>query len=162
MKPSIISLAALLIAVIWMSSARADTPAHIEISNTSVCALTDAGEIVCWGFPSALTADEPEGEFTDIALGPNDGCAISVDATVSCWGQGYDYVRAQADGMSEEVLRPLRRRRHVASRSQRPRRGRRPPLAATTPARGPLRARSCVGETQRTTARRRRATASCS
>ena len=85
--------ALMLLALVLIVPARAETPVKIDISPTAACALTDTGEIVCWGFDIPLVRDVPEGEFTDLSLGPTDACAITVDSTVVCWGAGYAYVR---------------------------------------------------------------------
>ncbi len=82
-----------------VDQARAETPVHIAIGATAVCALTDAGEIACWGFDIPLVRDAPEGAFTDVAVGPNDACAIDSDGAVVCWGEGYAYVRAKVESI---------------------------------------------------------------
>ncbi len=92
---------ALLLAVFAIVPARAETPVQISISPTAVCALTDTGEIGCWGFDIALVRDVPEGVFTDLSVGPTDACAISADGAAVCWGDGYANVRARIDSMLE-------------------------------------------------------------
>lgn len=87
------------IAILSTATARAETPVEIAIGPTAVCALTDAGEIACWGFDLPLVQDVPEGVFTDLSLGPNDACAIAADGAVVCWGAGYDYVRDGIDAI---------------------------------------------------------------
>lgn len=79
--------------------ARADAPVHISIGATAVCALTDAGEIACWGFNIPLVRDAPAGEFTDLSLGPTDACAITAEHGVNCWGAGYAYVRGKVESI---------------------------------------------------------------
>ena len=91
-------LAALvLLALLLISPARAETPVQIEISTTAACALIDTGGIACWGFETPLVRDVPQGAFTDVGLGPTDACAITVESTVVCWGAGYANVRATID-----------------------------------------------------------------
>ena len=80
-------------ALLAIVPARADTPVEIAISPTAACALTDAGEIACWGFGIPLVDDVPEGLFTDLSLGPADACAITSDGAAACWGAGYAHVR---------------------------------------------------------------------
>ena len=79
-------------ALLAIVPARADTPVEIAVGPTAVCALTDAGEIACWGFDTPLVSDVPQGIFTDLSLGPVDACAITADGAPVCWGAGYDYV----------------------------------------------------------------------
>ena len=93
------ALSALLLGVLWTISTRAETPVHIEISATAACALTDSGEIGCWGFDIPLVHDVPQGTFTDVSLGPNDGCAITAENAVECWGAGYAYAFAAAESI---------------------------------------------------------------
>ena len=88
-----------LLAVLVIAPARADTPVQIAIGSTAVCALTDAGEIGCWGFDIPLVSDTPHGAFTDLSLGPTDACAITADGSAACWGAGYTWVRAGIDAI---------------------------------------------------------------
>ncbi len=82
------------LALLSIVPARADTPVEIAIGPTAACALTDAGEIACWGFDIPLVRDVPQGSFTDLSLGPADACAITSEGAPICWGAGYDYLRA--------------------------------------------------------------------
>ncbi len=88
---------AVLFVLLLPGMARAETPVQFSIGPTAACALTEAGEIVCWGFDLPLVRDVPAGVFTDVSLGPNDGCAITADGGVNCWGAGYAYVRASVE-----------------------------------------------------------------
>ena len=88
-----------LLALFLIVPARADAPVQIDVGPTAVCALTEAGEIACWGFDIPLVHDVPEGAFADLSLGPNDGCAISRDGAAVCWGAGYASVQARIDGL---------------------------------------------------------------
>lgn len=80
------------VAFLDVAPARAETPVEIVISPTAVCALTDDGEIVCWGFDSPLVRDVPPGVYTDLDVGPNDACAITDAGAANCWGAGYAYL----------------------------------------------------------------------
>ena len=98
-------LAALLLAAVVIlldpAATRAETPVRIVISPTTVCALTEAGEIVCWGFDTPLVHDVPEGVFTSLSLGPGDACAINDEGAAVCWGTGYGYINDTIDGILE-------------------------------------------------------------
>ena len=87
------------VATFGATPTRAETPVQIGIGPTAVCALTDAGEIACWGFDSPLVRDVPEGVFSDLGIGPNDGCAVTAESGVVCWGSGYAYVRANIESI---------------------------------------------------------------
>lgn len=92
-------LAALLLSLFLVQTARAATPLHVEIGATAVCALTDDGEIECWGFDIPLVRDAPEGAFSDLSLGPTDACAITTQSTVVCWGEGYARLFEEVEGL---------------------------------------------------------------
>lgn len=92
-------LLAALFAMLPSGDARAAAPVRISIGATAACALTDAGEIACWGFNIPLVHDAPTGEFTDLSLGPTDACAITAENGVTCWGAGYAHVQARVDGV---------------------------------------------------------------
>ena len=94
-------LAAAVVILLDPASTHAQTPVRIVISPTTVCALTDEGEIVCWGFDSPLVNDVPEGIFVDFSLGPGDACAISESGAAHCWGVGYTYLYDTIDGIRE-------------------------------------------------------------
>ena len=97
----VLTLLAALVLLAWFAVApsRAETPVQIAISATAACALTDAGEIACWGFDIPLVRDVPSGEFTDLSLGPTDACAITTQSTVVCWGGGYGRLYDMVDRM---------------------------------------------------------------
>ena len=88
-----------ILALLTVAPTRADAPVQIDVGPTAVCALTEAGEIACWGFDIPLVHDVPEGAFTDLSLGPTDACAITAEGTATCWGAGYAYVRAKIDAI---------------------------------------------------------------
>ena len=90
---------AVAVAIIATDSTRAETPVKLVIGATAVCALTDAGEIVCWGFDTPLVRDVPQGPFIDVGVGPNDACAISDEGNAVCWGAGYAYLRHSVDAI---------------------------------------------------------------
>ena len=47
------------------------------------CALTEAGEVICWG---DSRFDPPPGRFTAISSGAVRTCAVTEDGEVVCWG----------------------------------------------------------------------------
>ena len=56
---------------------------------SSICALTVAGAIVCWGGSSEELLDSPAGTFSAIDFGNSSrtACAAAVDGGVQCWGR---------------------------------------------------------------------------
>ncbi len=91
--------AAVIAALTIIADAEADHPVEIAISATAACALTEAGEIVCWGWDIPLVQHPPAGTFTDLSLGPTDACAINTDGAAVCWGAGYEFVRTAVDSI---------------------------------------------------------------
>ena len=51
------------------------------------CALTAAGEAVCWGWNNFGQAEVPEGRFTAISAGHVATCGITDAAEAVCWGE---------------------------------------------------------------------------
>jgi alpha-tubulin suppressor-like RCC1 family protein len=54
------------------------------------CAIADTGRLACWGDDTDGQATPlltpPEGQFVDVSLGANFGCAIRRDGSLQCWG----------------------------------------------------------------------------
>jgi alpha-tubulin suppressor-like RCC1 family protein len=48
------------------------------------CALTNAGDLTCWGQYAPLT--NGRGPFTDVAVGSDHVCALRTDRTIKCFG----------------------------------------------------------------------------
>ena len=50
------------------------------------CALTGAGEAVCWGWNNDGQAEPPPGSYTAISVGSRHTCALTEDGEAVCWG----------------------------------------------------------------------------
>lgn len=74
---------------------------HGELDGTVVsagfhhtCALESrpsvdfGGALRCWGFDEMGQASPPHGHFIQVSSGHLFSCAIAIDETVTCWGQG--------------------------------------------------------------------------
>ncbi|KAJ4964627.1 hypothetical protein NE237_016476 [Protea cynaroides] len=60
----------------------------IAVGQEFVCGLLTNGEIKCFGTNNSIVGKEPTGNYTFIAAGPEQACAISMDNTlVDCWGK---------------------------------------------------------------------------
>jgi hypothetical protein len=77
---------------------------QLSAKGQHACAVRTNGELACWGAgkrddvadancPLAQhygQSDPPTGQFVQVAVGDNHGCALRVDGTVVCWGAGSD------------------------------------------------------------------------
>ncbi|MFU8805782.1 MAG: hypothetical protein ACNA8W_18350, partial [Bradymonadaceae bacterium] len=51
------------------------------------CAITEAGDLQCWGFDANDRTNPPQGQnYKEINLGPDHACALTNTGTVNCWG----------------------------------------------------------------------------
>ena len=61
----------------------------IGVGEYQTCALTDPGEVVCWGSGS-LDDDLPDGPHTAVAVGWRHACALTDAGEVACWVWSYE------------------------------------------------------------------------
>ena len=62
----------------------------IGVGEYRTCALTDAGEAVCWGWRGSPDDDVPGGPYTTLAVGRHHACALTNDGEVACWVWSYE------------------------------------------------------------------------
>ncbi len=55
-------------------------------SEGHVCAILQAGTVLCSGADSSGETDAPEGEFEQISAGNCNNCAVQTDGSIECWG----------------------------------------------------------------------------
>lgn len=61
----------------------------LSVASMSQCALTEEGEVDCWGYTEfwSVAIDRPaEKGFTDLDVDGNSACAKRSDGTLHCWG----------------------------------------------------------------------------
>ena len=63
----------------------------ISVGGDRACAITDAGEAVCWGYRADEWGTPPPGPFTEISVGYSEfnerACALTGEGEVRCWAQ---------------------------------------------------------------------------
>ena len=62
-----------------------------HVGDGFTCGLRESGAIDCWGVNQSVNGvvdqtEPPEGHFTAISGGANDGCAIRESGELACWG----------------------------------------------------------------------------
>ncbi len=83
----------------------AQVAGKVDVGGDHACAVTDAGEVWCWGWnlvgqlgdgtndtadtPVAVVGLPSPGRAQAVATGRNFTCALLVDGSVSCWGDDY-------------------------------------------------------------------------
>ena len=86
---------------------------RVSLGNASACALTQSGEVVCWGSNwlgalgtgaatpfSGTLAPTPlnlPGSFVDVAVGGDHACAVTAAREVYCWGSNLYGERGSGD-----------------------------------------------------------------
>lgn len=77
----------------------------VDINLREACALSTAGELVCWALHSDILTplDRDVDQLADFAMGSTFACGIRPDGTGTCWGHGPsfdggDYVAVSARG----------------------------------------------------------------
>ena len=67
-----------------------DRPARtfkaVDVGYDFACALTAAGDIICWGYDGDRRATPPDGQFISVAVGELHTCGILSHGEISCWG----------------------------------------------------------------------------
>src|SRR5690554_1151439 len=59
---------------------------RVDVSGTSVCAVTTQNRILCWGDVYRLNGGVLEGRFQDVSLANNYVCGLGLDGRVACQG----------------------------------------------------------------------------
>ncbi len=62
----------------------------IGVGEYRTCALTDPGEVVCWGWRGVPDRDVPEGPYKALAVGQHHACALTDAGEVACWVWSYE------------------------------------------------------------------------
>ena len=60
--------------------------AAISAGLETACALTAAGEAVCWRSVENKTTAPPSGRYVAVSDGPEHTCALTGDGEAACWG----------------------------------------------------------------------------
>ena len=65
------------------------------------CAIRVDGGIDCWGSDAYHATSPPDGQWTQVSVGEDDGCALAEDGRIACWGiyigPGEDALYSMAD-----------------------------------------------------------------
>ena len=59
----------------------------LTVGGGHACALTEAGEAVCWGSNAYGQAEAPSGTYSAISAGSGDTCALTDAGEIECWGR---------------------------------------------------------------------------
>ncbi len=67
-----------------------DDRSYISVATGSayICALSDVGELYCWGDNDYQQASPPSGRFSALSAGRHHTCALLASSAIACWGVG--------------------------------------------------------------------------
>ena len=62
---------------------------YVAVSDADfhTCALTEAGEALCWGRNTGGETEPPPGRYTTVSSGPDYTCALTEAGEAVCWGE---------------------------------------------------------------------------
>ena len=63
--------------------------AAISADGEHLCAITTAGDAVCWGYNDHGQVDAPAGKYAAISAGWGHSCAITTAGDAVCWGDNW-------------------------------------------------------------------------
>ena len=61
---------------------------YVSAGGLGVCIIRRTGALNCFGHE--MIAHPPEGQFTQLSMGDQHGCAVRVDGKILCWGSNSD------------------------------------------------------------------------
>ena len=60
----------------------------IAVNADDACALTEAGDAICWSIGDSRVSTSVSGPFISIASGDGPTCAVTKAGEIQCWGPG--------------------------------------------------------------------------
>ena len=75
----------------------------IAVNADDACALTEAGDAICWFIGDSRVSTSVTGPFISIATGDGPTCAVTKAGEIQCWGPGGKPIPENADDPSRSA-----------------------------------------------------------
>ena len=75
----------------------------IAVNADDACALTEAGDAICWSIGDSRVSTYVSGPFISIASGDGPTCAVTKAGEIQCWGPGGQAILQHADDPSRNA-----------------------------------------------------------